>query len=425
MKIRFYNAYVITFNDSFDIFENGQVCVDENKIVYVGKQCDNFVADREIDCCGDVLMPGFVVCDVNILAPVFNSCIFKENFENQLLEYDDVLKQKLTQEEIYFSTYHTIYSLIRSGVTCFKTSFNAEKGQIDAILSSGVKAVVGLILNDRLEENKRLINFEEKFKSCKKSNLVDFFVDVKPWNVVRNVCYCDCAKFFKKFGLKAITTASSTLNEVGECVKQFDLTPIKFLEKEGFFDAPSVVKNCIYVEKQDLQILQNFDVSVCVNVRETLGCGCGIFPLLSFLERDINVCLGAGNCALNFDVFSELCLLKSVVNGQLKQSNAVDDKTLLTLATKNGAKALGLENSVGELKNGFSADIIRISCKNFCDFSDMIYNIVNCARINDIVFTMINGKFVYENGNVCLPEKFETIREKNIATAKKIYKIFN
>ena len=63
MNIRFYNARVLTMKDGEELFE-GEVWVQDNKIAYVGLG-ENAPAtlnwDREVDCVGNVLMPGFTI----------------------------------------------------------------------------------------------------------------------------------------------------------------------------------------------------------------------------------------------------------------------------------------------------------------------------------------------------------------------------
>ena len=71
MNVRFYNAKILKTNDdkSFEIIE-GQLWVKGSEIVYIGpdKRTDNafkdnnqemIIWDKEIDVCGNLLMPGF------------------------------------------------------------------------------------------------------------------------------------------------------------------------------------------------------------------------------------------------------------------------------------------------------------------------------------------------------------------------------
>ena len=59
MRIRFYNARILTMKD-FDIF-SGEVWIEDHKIIYVGKvKASTFCFDREIDVHQNLIMPGLI-----------------------------------------------------------------------------------------------------------------------------------------------------------------------------------------------------------------------------------------------------------------------------------------------------------------------------------------------------------------------------
>ena len=69
MKTRFYNARVLTMEPGKEIFK-GEVWIEDEKILFAGKtdEIDSFyekhsgkvlIWDKEIDCEGNLLMPGF------------------------------------------------------------------------------------------------------------------------------------------------------------------------------------------------------------------------------------------------------------------------------------------------------------------------------------------------------------------------------
>ena len=64
MKTRIYNAKIITMVNGTDIIE-GEIHIEDECISFVGtaeeagKIKDGIVWDREIDACGNVVMPGF------------------------------------------------------------------------------------------------------------------------------------------------------------------------------------------------------------------------------------------------------------------------------------------------------------------------------------------------------------------------------
>lgn len=77
-------------------------------------------------------------------------------------------------------------------------------------------------------------------------------------------------------------------------------------------------------------------------------------PVRKLLEAGITVGLGTDSLASN-DTLSILDEMKF-----LSLHYAISPQTLLSMATINGAKALGLESHVGQIREGFEADLCGI-----------------------------------------------------------------
>ncbi len=58
MKTRLYNARILTMNEGEEIFR-GEIGITGSRITYIGSAPQEDVFDREIDCQGNLLMPGF------------------------------------------------------------------------------------------------------------------------------------------------------------------------------------------------------------------------------------------------------------------------------------------------------------------------------------------------------------------------------
>lgn len=421
MKIRLFNAYILTCDEDFTVYQNGEICVDDDKIVSVGEPNKQFKADSEIDCNGDIIMPGFVCCSFNPMQQFLNkhySVDESKNYENEL-----VLKKNILDSELYYLTYFSLLKMMRAGITTVAASGLHEAKIVDALAESGVRGNIKLCVDANLKDEQRKKVIEQKLEKINDNKLLTKSFCSKPWFLVKESCFSDCAYFAKNYKSVSFTSASSTLYEVGECTKQFDITPIGLLEQNGFFDYPSVVENPIYVEKEDIDIFRQYDVSVCVDAQTTLNNGMGIFPLNQYLNKGINVCLGLSGDGFCFDVFKQLHLLSLTNSGNLKQNNSVSDMELLLLTTRNGAIALGL-NNVGVLKQGNCADIIRISTKNFMgSFDDILHFIVHQANYNDIDFTMVNGRFTVFNGKIC--DESNDIVQKVTVINNKINNLLN
>jgi 5-methylthioadenosine/S-adenosylhomocysteine deaminase len=80
------------------------------------------------------------------------------------------------------------------------------------------------------------------------------------------------------------------------------------------------------------------------------------------LERGVNVALGTDSAASNNDLnlFGELQAAALLAKLTASDATAVNAAQALAMATINGARALGLEDSIGSLEVGKQADLIAI-----------------------------------------------------------------
>lgn len=85
-------------------------------------------------------------------------------------------------------------------------------------------------------------------------------------------------------------------------------------------------------------------------------------------------------------------------------------RKVLQMATVEGAKAIGLENTVGSLTEGKRADIILIDFKkpHLTPTHDFFANIVYSACGSDVDTVIVEGKILMENRTV------KTVDEKKV-----------
>jgi 5-methylthioadenosine/S-adenosylhomocysteine deaminase len=81
-------------------------------------------------------------------------------------------------------------------------------------------------------------------------------------------------------------------------------------------------------------------------------------------------------------------------------TGCINATKLLEMATINGAKALGLQQSIGSLEEGKSADLISVSLNrlHLTPFKNVIPALVYCAKGSDVDTVIVNGNIVVDNG---------------------------
>jgi len=162
-----------------------------------------------------------------------------------------------------------------------------------------------------------------------------------------------------------------------------------------------LLAHCVHCDREDIEIMQNYDISVSTNPSSNLILGSGIAPLYSYVKNNINVSIGTDGASSNnnLNMFKEMYLADNLQAGVLKQPQAITTIDALKMATVRGALALGYDN-LGRLEKGYLADMIMIDIHrpNMQPLNDVFNNLVNACETSNVIMTMINGKIVFKDG---------------------------
>ena len=196
-------------------------------------------------------------------------------------------------------------------------------------------------------------------------------------NVSEELNYSELLKCANATGCLLATKVSETLEDVGEIDNQFSLSPIGLLESYGFLDKKHMLINCVYADKDDVNLLANYDTTICTCPSMDLKLGNGIAPVFSFMKNKLNVVVGGTTT----NHFKELSLVKDLQTGTLNECGLIDDADLYGMVSDNAHK---LYSQIGLLRENEYADIIMV------DDND----INNITPIN-VKMVIIDGEIKY------------------------------
>jgi 5-methylthioadenosine/S-adenosylhomocysteine deaminase len=149
----------------------------------------------------------------------------------------------------------------------------------------------------------------------------------------------------------------------------------------------------------------------------------GIAPVPEMMAQGVTVALGTDGCASNndLDLFAEMDTAAKLHKVNKLDPTVMDAQTLLRMATVDGARALGLEHSIGSLQAGKRADLIVIDTKKphliplYNPYSHLVY----AACGHDVLHSIIDGNVVMENREL-LTLDIEAILAQANEKAKKV-----
>ena len=127
----------------------------------------------------------------------------------------------------------------------------------------------------------------------------------------------------------------------------------------------------------------------------------GIAPVPQMMNAGVCVGFGTDGCTSNnnIDMFLEMDTAAKIHKVNTLDPTVMDAKTVLKMATREAAKALGLDGVTGSLVPGKKADIIVIDTNkpHLTPMYNLHSHLVYAAGGNDVDTSVINGQVVMEN----------------------------
>jgi 5-methylthioadenosine/S-adenosylhomocysteine deaminase len=106
-----------------------------------------------------------------------------------------------------------------------------------------------------------------------------------------------------------------------------------------------VIVHAIYVDSEEIELLAQTRTSVAHCPESNMKLASGVAPVVEMLSRGITVGLGTDGCASNndLDLFKEMDTAAKLGKVRYLDPTVMDARTVLRMATIEGARVLGLE----------------------------------------------------------------------------------
>ena len=413
MSVRFYNCRILSMKDN-NITE-GELWTENDRISYIGPKADTAGKsfDREIDCKGNLLMPGLKNAHTHS-AMTFSRSLADEYCLNDWLHKAIFPREaKLTPDHVYWFAKLAYADYLAGGITsCFDMYFHKEDNA-KAAVETGFRHVFCGAAND-------YGGFEDLERYYNELNSYDPLISfIYGFHAEYTTCE-DNLKFMSelahKYSAPVFAHISETSEEVEGCKERYGLTPAALFEKLGIYDFGGGGFHCVWFTDEDRAIFKKRDLWSVFNACSNLKLASGITPVYKFIADGMNIAIGTDGAGSNnaLSMFREMYLDCVLSNVETKNAAAVDPYTILKAGTTGGALCMGLKDC-DVLDTGKKADIIMIDMSKPCmqPENNIARNIVYSADNSVVKMTMIDGKILYEDGKFTTIDLETVIRECN------------
>ncbi len=415
-----------------DIFV-GEVWIVGERIIFVGTQQEEqkyleehsdeiLVWDREIDCNGNLLMPGFKNAHTHSAMTLMRSKADDLPLQDWLNTQIFPVEAKMTGEDIYHLSKIAILEYLTSGITSVFEMYLTPFTVADAFRDCGMRCVQTSCVNnfsqsvELLEKYYTDINGKDPYNS--------FILGIHAEYTCSKEILEKCSELVHKYKAPFWAHLQETETETKECINRYGMTPIELFDSLGLFDFGGGGYHVVWTNDKDREIMKKRGLFAVTNPGSNTKLASGIAPIEEYLKCEIPVAIGTDGPASNncLDMFREMFLVTGLAKLKSMDASSVDAEEVLKMATVNGARAMGL-NDCDYLAEGKMADIIMIDLKqpNMQPINNIVKNIVYSGSKSNVLMTMIGGIIRYENGKFNIGVTPEEVYAKAEEIKQRLY----
>jgi 5-methylthioadenosine/S-adenosylhomocysteine deaminase len=210
------------------------------------------------------------------------------------------------------------------------------------------------------------------------------------------------------------THASEQRDETNLVRERFGVSNIRLLANMGLAETNACFAHCVWPDPDEFDILSSGGASVvhCPSCNMKLGSGAA--PVAEYLDRGVNVALGADGAASNnrLDGWEELRLAGLLAKFRDGPA-ALRPRDLFEIATIAGARALGLDVDIGSIEVGKYADLVVLDLRraHAVGPDDVYTRLVYSARASDVRLVTVGGRILVENGSLIAFSEADAVSE--------------
>ncbi|HNS39517.1 MAG TPA: amidohydrolase family protein, partial [Promineifilum sp.] len=419
---------------NYDVFEDGAVAIRDDSIVAVGPAAEiagAYQAREEIDCAGNVIMPGLVNAHTHIPMTLMRGLNDDLRLDVWLGYLMPVEREFVTPEFVKLGARVACAEMIRSGVTTFADMFYYEEAIAEQVAEIGMRALLGQTI--LVFPAPDAATFEDALLLCRRfierwngHPLIQPAVAPHAWYTATPELLLACADLARAFDVPLHTHVSETKLEADNSVNQNHMSVVDWLEKHGILDTKLLAAHCVHIGEEDMFSLRRVGAGVAHCPSSNLKLASGIAPVPQMLKLGLNVGVGTDGPASNndLDMVEEMRLASFMAKVSTQDPTALPARQMLEVATISGARAVHMGDITGSLEAGKRADIAVLDMSgvhnqpHFHNHPDAVYSrIIYAAKSTDMTHVICNGRWLMRDHSLLTVDEASAIEEASRVAA--------
>jgi len=275
--------------------------------------------------------------------------------------------QHVSPALVYEGTLLACAEMIRGGITCFNDMYFFPEEAARAAMTAGMRAALGMICiefptayasdaQDYLHKGMAMRD------ALRHEPLLSFCMAPHAPYTVQDATFERIVTYAEELQVPIHLHVHETLQEIDESVQRHGVRPLQRLHRLGAVGPGLIAVHAVHLDDAEIELLAACGSHVAHCPSSNLKLGSGIAALARLRAAGVNVALGTDSAASNnrLDLLQEMRTAALLAKGSTRDPTAVPAEDALHVATLGGARALGLESSIGTLTPGKLADLVAV-----------------------------------------------------------------
>jgi 5-methylthioadenosine/S-adenosylhomocysteine deaminase len=419
---------VVTMDSARAIYQDGSVVLRGDSIVAVGPRREvesEYQSRVVIDAHGHLVLPGFINGHTHVPMTLFRGLHDDVTLNDWLYKYIFPAEAKNVNEEfVRWGTRLAVAEQIHAGVTTFADMYYFEDAIAEETKAAGMRGVLGETFIDFPVPDNRseaeMLEYTERFlKRWQGDPLIQAAAAPHSIYTCSKKTLEDAARLARKYHAPILIHLAEMKKEWEDSEKANAMSPVAYLEKIGVLGPDVVAAHCIFVDQADRQLLSQRGVGCVHNPSSNMMLASGVAPVPEMRAAGIAVGLGTDGPAgsnNDLDLMEEIDLAAKLAKISKMDPLALNAKSVVEMATIDGARAIHMEKQIGSLEAGKKADLVLIAMNepHAVPMYDIYAQIAYSLKGSDVETVIIGGKLVMRSHlllTVDEPKVLEKARE--------------
>jgi len=353
------------------VYHEHALVINEGRITALLTQAEaraTCAATTVVDRPNHVLLPGLINTHTHAAMTLFRGMADDIPLETWLGQHIWPAEARWAGPEfVRDGTELAICEMLLGGTTCFQDMYFFPDVVGQAAIERSIRAVVGMIVieaptiwaqtTDEYLDKGLAVN--DRFRDHPLVHAS--FAPHAPYTI-GNQTFERIRVLADELDIRIHMHVHETADEVATACKQDHRRPLRRLDELGLLTAQLTAVHMTQLEDAEIDLLAERGTHVVHCPESNLKLASGFCPVDKLCRAGVNVALGTDGAASNndLDLFGEMRTAALLAKGVAGDAAAVPAADALEMATLNGARAVGLANSIGSLVPGKWADVISV-----------------------------------------------------------------